>query len=149
MSIRGSMEFDDSMPCAIQRATLPLGTWHMLVGCLLLNMTTRTQVRRVLPRLFEIVPEAHSLGHLSDGQMRELVDLLTPLGLVNRRVNALCNMTEDYLRGLPPEEMRHVGQYALDSWDLFVRGVEVEKPSDHELGRWVEFQKEKASVVDK
>jgi endonuclease III len=140
------MEFDDSMPCAIQRACIARGDWHVLVGCLLLNMTTRTQVRSVLPRLFEIVPGPESLAGLSDEQMQEVVDLLTPLGLVNRRVWALCNMTEDYLAGKPPEEIRHVGQYALDSYELFVRGNEVEKPTDHELGRWVEFQREKASA---
>lgn len=127
--------FDDG-PCAIQRYCLQFGDWHVIVGCLLLNMTTRAQVKKVLPRLFLICPRPDDLEHVDDEQ---LVELLTPLGLVNRRVKALCNMTEDWLNNVPFDQIRHCGPYCRDSYRIFVlqEKVPIRDDMDGELKRYL------------
>ena len=117
------LDFDDG-PCATQRACVGLGAWHVLVGCLMLNRTTRVQARRALRRLFALVPDP---GRLAETPDELLLDILAPCGLGNRRLRALRALTEDWLEGKPVEEIRFVGRYALDSFDLFVREVHVER----------------------
>jgi adenine-specific DNA glycosylase len=128
-------DFDDK-PCAIQRYCLRFGPWHVLVGCLLLNMTTRTQVKKVLPELFVLCPRPEDLVDVDD---ERLVALLTPLGLVNRRVRALCNLTDDYLNDVPLDKIRHCGPYCRDSYRVFVlnEDVPIREDMDGELKRYL------------
>ena len=122
----GIIQFDD-LPCATQRACVGRGAWHVLVGCLMLNRTTRTQARNALRKLFAAAPEPGRLADVSD---EHLLEILTPCGLGNRRLAALRALTEDWLEGLPVEKIRHVGPYALDSFNIFVRGEHVEQRPD-------------------
>jgi hypothetical protein len=135
-----SITFDDE-PCAVQRACAELGPWHVLVGCLLLNLTTRTQAKRVLPRFFEMFPEPQTLREeLTDENINDLVNLLTPLGLVNRRMVALLAMTDDFLDPLIDiEDVRYCGQYCQDSYNIFVlhRIVPVRDDMDKEIRRYL------------
>lgn len=123
------MDFDND-PCSVQRACARRSPWHVMVGCLLLNLTSRVQVKKVLPELFKLVPEAEALEELSEEGQVQLVALLSPLGLVNKRVKALITITDGYLAGLPPEVIPHCGQYCLDSFDIFVRHIDVEPRTD-------------------
>ena len=120
------IEFDDK-PCATQRACAELGAWNVLVGCLMLNRTTRVQARAALQKLFEVAEDPGDLEHVPD---ETLAEILRPCGLGNRRLKAIRALTEDWLNGLPVEQMRHVGQYAIDSFNIFVRHQEVEVRSD-------------------
>jgi methyl-CpG-binding domain protein 4 len=120
------IQFDD-LPCATRRACVQRGAWHVLVGCLMLNRTTRTQARSALRKLFALVPEPGRLAAVPDDR---LLEILVPCGLGNRRLVALRALTEDWLEGLPVEEIRHVGQYALDSFNIFVRQERVEERPD-------------------
>lgn len=120
------LEFDDQ-PCATQRACATLGAWHVLVGCLMLNRTERRQARAALRALFVLAPDPGCLADVDEDRLREI---LRPCGLGNRRLTAIRALTEDWLAGKPVEDIRYCGPYAIDSFNIFVRGVNVERRPD-------------------
>ena len=69
----------------------------------------------------------------------ELLEVLRPCGLGNRRLIALRAMTEDWLAGLAVEDIRYCGQYALDSYDIFVRqkSIALRSNIDSEIARYL------------
>jgi len=133
---------DDGIPCLTQRVLAPYGGWHLLVGCLLLNLTDRCQARPALEKLFELLPGPERGAALmdSDGEARAI---LRPCGLVNKRIVAIREMSQDYLdpRKRKPLDLRYCGQYAIDSWDIFIGGARLlpEDTSDGELGLYLEL----------
>lgn len=123
------------------------GGWHVLVGCLFLNLTSRRAARPALQRFFTLFPTPEAFQSMEFDQSVALTALMTPLGLVNRRVTALINMTNDWLAGKPPEEIYACGQYCVDSYNIFVRKREVEPRPDMDgeirlYLEWVEAQQE-------
>ena len=48
-------------------------------------------------------------------------------------------MTEDWLAGLAVEDIRYCGQYALDSYDIFVRqkSIALRSNIDSEIARYL------------
>ena len=60
--------------------------WKVLVCCILLNLTTHKQVRKILPEFFKRYPGPCSMI-LADED--ELKDHLQSLGLVNKRAKTL------------------------------------------------------------
>lgn len=121
--------------------------WRMLVGCVLLNLTTRTQVDRVVDRLFTEFPDAHAMmnaePHIIEG-------IIAPLGLQILKTSRLKEMSRDWV-GLKNEKERSdamakmqltgVGSYARDSWWIFVEGRRDVDPIDKELKKYLEAQK--------
>lgn len=116
--------------------------WRMLVGCMLLNLTSRRQVDRVWPLLFRHWPNAGVAADLhSPYQADEVARLLKPLGLANRRFTTIRRFSEQWLETLDAHreanvvEMKYhgVGEYARDSWIIFVQGRRDIIPTDKEL----------------
>ena len=132
---------DDGMPCGVQRALAPLGEWHLLVGCVMLNKTDRRQARRALAEILRLAPDPESFVErcvADDG----LLDAIRPCGLVGVRFARLVLMTVDYLRGVPLRDVFGIGRYALDSHDIFIMGKRPDPAlvSDHELRKYLEAQ---------
>jgi hypothetical protein len=100
--------------------------WRMVIGCMLLNLTTRTKVDEVWPLLFARCVDANSmvLTNYSD-----LVELMRPLGLQTRRANTLVRFSEEWIARDPGQRDLHMermgfygcGEYARDSWVIFKR----------------------------
>jgi hypothetical protein len=134
-----SIEFDDD-PCAVQRATVQLGGWQLIVGCMMLNKTHRKQARPALQRIFDLAPIPEEFA---DVPMEDLVEAIRPCGLYNRRALMLKRMTEDWMAGVAVEKLRGTGPYAWDSYDIFVRGIDLEpRPDmDAELVRYLEHRR--------
>lgn len=126
--------------------------WRVLVGCTLLNLTTRGQVDRVRFELFRRWPSAAAMAE-ADGQ--ELALLLRPLGMHNRRSSTLRRMSAEFEVarrlwtiggefGPMPEravwDLPGVGPYAADSYRIFVLGDLGGEPQsgDRVLLRWLE-----------
>eukprot|EP00741_Cyanophora_paradoxa_P006580 tig00001025_g6367.t1 len=114
--------------------------YKTLVAALLLNRTRGAQVRAVVWALFERWPTAAALATADEGALRELV---TPLGLYNKRARTLVRFAREFLT-LPwtaPSQLHGVGKYAEDSWRIFCRGEWREaRPEDHMLThyhRWL------------
>ncbi len=91
--------------------------WKMLVCCILLNLTKRTQVDGIRDELFKLYPTPHKM---KDADVDKLSKLLQPLGLYNRRAQSLKRFSEEWIEGFKSvDELYGIGQYAKDSWEIF------------------------------
>ena len=104
--------------------------WKMIVGCVLLNQTSRRQVDRVIDELFDTWPTPRAM---SDADQGKLEDLIRPLGFQRKRAQTLIELSQrwDALeneigpRDWDPEtisDLPGVGPYALDSYRIFHLG---------------------------
>jgi len=107
--------------------------WRVLVSCLLLNLTTRKQVEKVIDRLFRKYPGPVSMSFAKD---EELKGIIKTLGLANKRVKTLKRFSHEYLTKTwtMPIELYGCGKYANDAWRIFCRGDwRLVDPQDHAL----------------
>lgn len=136
-----ALDRDDGLPCGVQRALAPLGEWHLLLGCIMLNKTDRKAARRALAKIVRVAPDPESFVEkcVADD---DILDAIRPCGLVSVRFARLVLMTVDYLRGVPLGDIFGVGRYALDSHDVFIMGKKPDPAlvSDHELKKYLETQ---------
>jgi len=95
--------------------------WHILVSAILLNQSRRTEAWDIcLESLFERWPIAAELAS-SDSSLEEL---LKPHGFSNVKAKRLRKMSEQYIEWdrKDPRSLYGCGQYAFDSWRIFVKG---------------------------
>jgi methyl-CpG-binding domain protein 4 len=106
--------------------------WKMLVGCILLNQTTRTQVDKVREELFSIWPTATEMGSADPSN---LAAVIKSLGLYNRRAKTLIKFSQDWTRRnwKEPIELHGIGKYAQDSWEIFQKNNFSVIPTGKEL----------------
>jgi len=114
--------------------------WRILVCCMLLNQTKRKQVDGIREELFRRWPDALEMG---SADLSELATLIKPLGFQNRRSRSLVKFSQDWTDRdwTSPRELHGIGQYALDSWEIFVEGKMKENPSDHILKNYVVWRR--------
>lgn len=135
--------------------------WRMMNGCVLLNLTHRIQVDGVYPELFRCYPDP---GHMRNAWLSDLESKLRPLGLHHRRAMTLRKLSDWWcdawaVAGSPGESLIELGQvrfppsflelvrameppgvgeYARDSWAIFVEGRVPDWPvHDHALLGWL------------
>jgi hypothetical protein len=117
--------------------------WRMMNGCIMLNLTKRQQVDGVRDELFERWPKPGSMAHAS---LASLEEVLRPLGMQHRRALTLVKFSrwwldswsdqtppsvelgqvrfpEGFLERVRAMEPPGVGEYARDSWAIFVEGI--------------------------
>ena len=105
--------------------------WKMLTCCMLLNLTNRKQVDTVRNELFKRYPTPKDMMNANQS---ELAELLKPLGLYNRRAKSLKRMSEGYVKGFKSvDELYGIGQYAMDSWEIFQNNNRNVNPTDKVL----------------
>lgn len=121
--------------------------WKLLVCCILLNQTGRKQVDKIIEPLLSLWYDAHEMAK---ADLAELTEVLKPLGLQNRRAMVLKAMSKRWVDLLsdsrekyPPdietvEYLPGVGDYAADSYSIFVLGKFRMKSYDKELVRWAD-----------
>jgi methyl-CpG-binding domain protein 4 len=109
--------------------------WKMLIGCMLLNQTTHTQVRQVIWELFQLHPTPESLA-IADPH--PIAELIRPLGFYNRRSRALIKFAQSWLgEWQDPRELHGIGKYAHDSWLIFIEGRNDVEVTDKVLTRYL------------
>ena len=109
--------------------------WKMLVCCILLNLTKRTQVDGIRHELFNRYPTPEKM---SKANQEELSELLQPLGLYNRRANTLVRFSEDWINGFTDvKDLYGIGQYAKDSWEIFQNNNMNVNPTDKVLQEYL------------
>ena len=109
--------------------------WKMLVCCILLNLTKRTQVDGIRHELFNRYPTPEKM---SKANQEELAELLQPLGLYNRRANTLVRFSEDWMKGFTDvKDLYGIGQYAQDSWNIFQEGDMMVETKDKVLTKYL------------
>lgn len=110
--------------------------WKMTVICILLNQTTNQQVRKVLPELFEIIPDCTIA---SNAQENQIYDVIKSTGFGNVKARRIIQMSKKWTSGFSkPEELPGVGKYALESWSIFVDCKTNFIPSDKKLKLYLE-----------
>ena len=112
------------------------GTWQHMVAVIMLNQTGRKQVKTVLPRFLELWPDASSL---LQADPQEVIDIIRPLGMFNRRANTLYRMSQDWLTwdGADARRLHGIGKYGSDSYEIFFNNRRDIEPTDHELCRYL------------
>ena len=110
--------------------------WKHMVGVMCLNLTTGTQVKRLLPKLFKRYPNAKAfLRGRYDTQQR----MLKPLGMSNVRTKRLRRMSRDFLtwNGKDAKDLHGIGKYGSDSYRIFYKKEIPENVQDKELRRYL------------
>ncbi|XP_061357188.1 methyl-CpG-binding domain protein 4-like protein [Gastrolobium bilobum] len=113
--------------------------WRVLVICMLLNQTAGWQVKEVLPKLFELCPDAKSLTQVSD---EEISQVIWGLGFQRRRARMLRRFSKEYLgeRWTHVTQLHGVGKYAADAYAIFCTGKwDQVRPADHKLNEYWEW----------
>ncbi|EIE24531.1 DNA glycosylase [Coccomyxa subellipsoidea C-169] len=108
--------------------------WKLLVACILLNKTS--VVRKVIWKLFELMPTPEDAMHADVEAVRELIE---PLGLAPKRAPMLIRFSKEYVekQWTNPVELHGVGQYAADAYNIFCRGDwRSVSPKDKDLLRY-------------
>jgi len=116
--------------------------WKILVCCLLLNLTTHKQVRKILPDLFQKYPTPKSMSSADEEHLKKL---LRPLGLVNKRSRTLVRFSHEFVEKdwKTAKELYGCGKYADDAWHIFCKGDWKDiQPKDHALNYYHDFLKE-------
>ena len=67
------------------------GPWQHMVGVIMLNLTGRKQVKKVLPEFLSRWPNPQSLLHATS---RQIEDVIAPLGMKKVRAERLYRMSE-------------------------------------------------------
>ena len=112
--------------------------WKMLTCCMLLNLTNRRQVDVIRDELFKRYPTPKDMVNADES---ELANLLQPLGLYNRRAKSLKKMSEGYVKGFESVgELYGIGQYAMDSWEIFQNNNFNVKPTDKVLQEYLRVE---------
>lgn len=131
--------------------------FRMMVCCILLNQTTRKQVDMVRHALFAQYPSSLDLA---DAGHEYLANIIKLCGFKNRRSKTLIEFAiawNNYPEGTPIHEYPGIGQYAEDSWNIFVlnkRGMYVQwldnEPTvmvqDKELKKFLERELVEAAI---
>jgi len=125
--------------------------WRVMVACVLLNATNRARADRVWPELFARWPDARSFAN---GDRHSQGEILRPLGLGRQRARRLRAMSIAWLVRFPTgyrstrRELADLwarvdvhaypglGDYAADSFRLFVLGDLTVEPRDRVVRAW-------------
>ena len=110
--------------------------WQHFVGVICLNLTTREQVKRVLPTFFKLWPTPEIFIDAEEDDVKEVIK---SLGMMNVRTTRLFRMTHDYLTwdGEDATKLYGIGKYGSDSYRLFYKNEIPDNIQDHELKRYV------------
>ena len=113
----------------------------MLVACCLVNLTTWKCARPVFD---ELNRRYRSADEMARAQPEDLHELLQPLGLWRRRAVSLTRLAREWAEGRRPADAKGVkklpgcGQYASDSWAIFVDGRTDVEVTDGKLSWYLE-----------
>jgi methyl-CpG-binding domain protein 4 len=110
--------------------------WKMLVGCILLNQTTRVQVDRVRDELFRLWPDPIEMG---SADPKAISEVIRSLGFYNKRAYTLIKFSREWTdkNWKDPIELHGIGKYAQDSWEIFQKNNFLVQPTDKELLRYL------------
>lgn len=110
--------------------------WKMVVCCILLNQTTNQQVRKILPRLFELIPGPDSVLAIDPELIQSTIK---STGFSKIKTERIVAMSKKWLEGFSDvKELPGVGRYASDSWEIFVNNNYSLEVTDKKLKMYLE-----------
>jgi endonuclease III len=108
----------------------------MLVCCILLNQTSNQQVRKILPELFELIPEPHSAAMVDPELIQSTI---RSTGFSKIKTKRIIAMSRKWLEGFDNVgELPGIGRYASDSWEIFVNNNFSLEVTDKKLRMYLE-----------
>ncbi|XP_045790141.1 methyl-CpG-binding domain protein 4-like protein [Trifolium pratense] len=113
--------------------------WRVLVICMLLNVTTGNQAKKILANFFELCPDAETCIQVPREEIQEII---RSLGLHANRSKSLQRLSREYLAETWTHvtELHGVGRYAADAYAIFCTGKWDEvRPHDHMLNNYWYF----------
>ena len=113
------------------------GPWQHMVGVIMLNQTSRKQVKKVLPEFLKKWDKADKLLNADEEDIKSTV---APLGMTNIRVKRLLGMSRDYLTWDHDDAkvLYGIGKYGSDSYEIFFKNNYTVQPTDKELRKYLE-----------
>ncbi len=130
-------------PYTLLQEELNKDSWKIFVCCIFCNLTKR---RTAEPYFWEVLKRWPTPKELSDANILELIELIKPLGLSQRRAKALKRMSYEFIHKdwkSDPSKLYGIGKYASDAYRIFVldEWKDVE-PKDGALVNYVNWRKE-------
>ncbi|CAH9094492.1 unnamed protein product [Cuscuta epithymum] len=120
--------------------------WRVLLICILLNRTDGKEVRKALPKLLDLCPNAKAASEVDVEQIAHIVE---PLGL-NKHVK-IQQFSREYLEDswTHVTQLYGIGKYAADAYAIFCTGKwDRVKPVDHMLVKYWEFLHTSSQLTD-
>tara|TARA_B100000214_G_C23967250_1_gene628363 strand:- start:2342 stop:2776 length:435 start_codon:yes stop_codon:yes gene_type:complete len=96
--------------------------WKIFVCCIFCNLTKRLTAE---PYFWEVLNRWSTPEELAKADYDELVELIQPLGLSQRRAKALKQMSYEYTHKDwkdDPRSLYGIGKYASDAYMIFCKG---------------------------
>ncbi|XP_043234234.1 uncharacterized protein LOC122387806 isoform X2 [Amphibalanus amphitrite] len=120
-------------PYKLMQETYYHEPWKLLIGTIFLNRTTGRQAVPLLETFFERWPTPEAAR---DADETDLMELLRPLGLVERRSQCIVRFSDEFVTKTwhYPNELYGIGKYGNDSYRIFCLGEWKQvRPHDHKL----------------
>ena len=128
-------------PYTLLQEDLDKDPWKIFVCCIFCNLTKR---RTAEPYFWEVLRRWPEPELLASADLDELISLIQPLGLSQRRAKALKKMSYEFIHSDwkdDPISLYGIGKYAHDAYRIFVleewQGVE---PTDGALINYVNWR---------
>jgi methyl-CpG-binding domain protein 4 len=122
--------------------------WKIFVCCIFCNLTKR---RTSEPYFWETIKRWPTPKDLANADEQELLSLIAPLGLSERRMRALKRMSDDYINldwRDDPKCLYGIGKYASDAYQIFCAGNwQSVEPKDGALVNYHNYLKELYNVT--
>ncbi|CAO2833963.1 unnamed protein product [Amaranthus hypochondriacus] len=113
--------------------------WRVLVICMLLNITTGPQVKKVLSLFFDVCPDAEAAVN---SDIIRIASVIQTLGLHRKRAAMIQRFSTEYLSDdwTHVTQLHGIGKYAADAYAIFCTGKWREvNPNDHMLNHYWKF----------
>ena len=112
------------------------GPWQHMVGVIMLNQTSRIQVKRVLP---EFLRYWDTPDKLLAANIEDIKKVIAPLGMTNIRAKRLLGMSRDFLTWNHKDAtiLYGIGKYGSDSYEIFFKNNYSVEPTDKELKKFL------------
>ena len=133
--LRDDLMVQQQLPAGLEGR---VAAWQHMVAVIMLNQTGRKPVKTVFPIFMDRWPTPSTFWVYQ--KEHEVKDVIWSLGMVNRRYERLCRMTQDFLEWNLDDatELHGIGKYGSDSYEIFFKNNYSVEPTDKELQRYLE-----------
>ena len=134
-------------PYSLLQEDLGKDSWKIFVCCIFCNLTKRVQAE---PYFWEVLRRWPNPLALSIASEKDLIDLIQPLGLSQRRAKALKRMSYEFIHKDwkdDPTKLYGIGKYASDAYRIFILDDWKDvQPNDGALINYVNWRKESEHI---
>lgn len=112
------------------------GPWQHMVGVIMLNQTSRKQVKKVLPEFLKHWDTPEKFLKAKEDDIKKVI---APLGMTSIRVKRLLGMSRDFLTWDRNDAtmLYGIGKYGSDSYEIFFKNNYSVEPTDKELKKFL------------